>query len=410
MNVNTVRVVDVWLGQVLCLLLTCVRRCARGLGLEKPPSGPVRKILFIKLIEQGATVLACDALRRAAAMVGRENVYFCVFDENRPILDLVDLVPRENVLVIRNKGLATFAFDTLRVIQQCYALGIDATVDLELFSRAPAALAYLCGAQRRSGCHRFTTEGPYRGDLMTHRVQFSPHVHTSVMYSMLVEALALDATDIPLPKIAPPAMAPEAVPRFQPDGRTVERVETLLDSLGVSPTLGPLVLLNPNASDLMPLRKWPTERFVELAKRLLADDETIRIVVTGAPSEQGPAEAVCSAIDSPRAVCVAGKTTLYELMALYTMANVLVTNDSGPGHFAALTDIDTVVLFGPETPDRYRALGPRCHVVWAGLACSPCVNAFNHRFSPCTNNRCMQAITVDQVAETVHACLRDRQA
>ncbi len=47
----------------------------------------------------------------------------------------------------------------------------------------------------------------------------------------------------------------------------------------------PLVLLNPNASDMLPLRKWETGRFVELGKRLLAADNRMGIVVTGAPSE-----------------------------------------------------------------------------------------------------------------------------
>jgi ADP-heptose:LPS heptosyltransferase len=159
----------------------------------------------------------------------------------------------------------------------------------------------------------------------------------------------------------------------------------------------------------MPLRKWPQERFVELGRRLLASDDRLHLAITGAPSEREAAVALAGAIGSSRAVSVAGRTTLYELMTLYTLADVLVTNDSGPGHFAALTGIDTVVLFGPETAARYGPLGPRCHVMSAGLACSPCVNAFNHRFSPCTINRCMLEITVDQVFEAVGACLAARR-
>ena len=408
MNINTIRVVDVWAGQVGCLLLTGVRRLVRALGLKRAPSGPVKNVVFIKLIEQGATVLACDALRQAATLVGRENVYFCVFEENRPILDLVDLVPAENVIVIRNRSFGVFVRDMLGAIARMRGMPVDAAVDLEFFSRASAILAYVSGARRRVGCHRFTTEGPYRGDLFTHRLQYNPYLHTATFYSLSVTALSMEPGDVPLPKVPPPLLSDESVPPFVPDAETARRVERLLADHGAVPGRDRIVLLNPNASDLMPLRKWPTERFVELGKRLLGADDGIRVVITGAPSEQASAEAVCREIGSPRAFCLAGKTTLHELMTVYTLADVLVTNDSGPGHFAALTPIDTVVLFGPETPMRYGPIGRRCHVLWAGLACSPCVNAFNHRFSPCRRNECMQVITVDQVLDAVRACLAER--
>jgi ADP-heptose:LPS heptosyltransferase len=102
---------------------------------------------------------------------------------------------------------------------------------------------------------------------------------------------------------------------------------------------------------------------------------------------------------------LAGKTTLRELLILYTLADVLVTNDSGPAHFASLTDIHSIVLYGPETPKLFGALGRNSHALYAKLACSPCVNAFNHRFSPCTNNLCLQSISPDEVYAKLKACL-----
>ena len=62
-----------------------------------------------------------------------------------------------------------------------------------------------------------------------------------------------------------------------------------------------------------------------------------------------------------------------------------------------MTTIHTLTLFGPETPALFAANSPRSHVIWAGLACSPCVSAYNNRVSTCRDNRCMQQITVDQV-------------
>ena len=84
-------------------------------------------------------------------------------------------------------------------------------------------------------------------------------------------------------------------------------------------------------------------------------------------------------------------------MLIPSLAEVLVTNDSGPAHFATLTPIHAVTLFGPETPDLFAARTSRNTVLWAGIACSPCVSAYNNRQSPCRDNVCMQALTVEQV-------------
>jgi ADP-heptose:LPS heptosyltransferase len=56
---------------------------------------------------------------------------------------------------------------------------------------------------------------------------------------------------------------------------------------------------------------------------------------------------------------------------------MMLTNDSGPAHFAALAQLKTWVLFGPETPTLYGALDPNAEFIYKGLACSPCVSAAN---------------------------------
>ena len=171
----------------------------------------------------------------------------------------------------------------------------------------------------------------------------------------------------------------------------------------------PLVLLNANASDLIPLRKWDGERYVQLARRLLAEFGDLHVAFTGAPSEAPPIDALVRQVGDSRCFSMAGRTTMRQLLVLYTLADVIVTNDSGPAHFAALTDIEIVTLFGPETPKLWGVLGPRSHVISLGLPCSPCVSAYNNRLSSCTNNLCMQGITVDRVFETVRGLVERRR-
>src|SRR5439155_22329735 len=80
---------------------------------------------------------------------------------------------------------------------------------------------------------------------------------------------------------------------------------------------------------------------------------------------------------------------------------VLMITDTCPPHFAYMTPIHVITLFGPETPELFSARSPNAEFLYAGIACSPCVNAYNNRQSVCRNNICMQAISVDPVFEKV---------
>ncbi len=404
MKPETIRKIDNWIGKAVCFHLTCLRRLAAIFSqVEAPP--PPKKILFIKLIEQGATVLAGGAIQRAEAMVGRANVFFLVFEENKAILEIMDLIPRENILSIRNEGFPSFLKDLLLRLIAIRRLQIDAVVDMEFFARASAIIAYLTGAKRRAGLHRFTGELPYRGDLLTHRLLYNPYVHTALAYRLLVEALALPAGQIPMPKIVLDSSVESPPPfRSKPEERDDFRRRLAREGLDLEAG-GPVIILNPNASDLLPLRKWPLENFQALGASILRDYNDARLVVTGAPAEKEAAGELCRRWASPRVTNLAGKTTLRELLILYSLADVLVTNDSGPAHFASLTSIGSIVLYGPETPKLFGALGKRSRAIYAKLACSPCVNVFNHRFSPCTDNLCMQAIVPEQVYARVKECL-----
>jgi ADP-heptose:LPS heptosyltransferase len=396
--------IDRRVGVPVCFLLTMMRRIG-GLFGRRADHAPCRSMLLLKLAEQGSTVLAHEAIRTAVALVGRENVHFLVFEENRFIVDLLGLIPPENVLTVRTRSAWSMAVSCCRRLIEIRRKRIDACIDMEFYSRSSAVIAYLTGARRRVGFHTYFGEGPYRGDLLTHRVLYNPHRHTSQTFTCLVLALEADPEKFPALAVVPPPSPP--LPVFQP--ASVERLEMqrLIGSLGV-PATGRLILLNANAGDLLPLRKWAGENYVALARRLLQEFTGLSLVFTGSPAEAPRIEELVREVGSPRCLCLAGRTTLRQLVVVFGLAEVLVTNDSGPAHFAALTGIDIVSLFGPETPLLFAAPGPRNHPLWAGLACSPCINAFNNRQTACRDNLCMQMITVDQVFETVCRVYRQR--
>jgi ADP-heptose:LPS heptosyltransferase len=392
-GISTLQRTDRWIGVPLCLFLTVLRRFFES--AVSPGPRKVRRILFVKFAEQGSTVLAYPAIRRAIDMVGRENVYFVVFEDNRFILDVMGVIPEENVITIAIHSPIGLALDALRAVHRVRKIGIDAVVDLEFLTRFSAILTFTTGAKSRVGFHTFFGDGPYRGDLMTHRLLYNPHLHTSEMFEAMVEALTRDPAVLPTFDFTPSANQP--LPTVQPSPSEVAEVNALLQR--ENPRIGsaPLILLNPNASDLLPLRRWPSLRYVELAQRLLERYPDLFIGFTGSPAEAAPNSRLADQVVSNRVLVLAGKTTLRQLLVLYTRSDVLVTNDSGPAHFALMTPIRVVTLFGPETPALFGARSPNATALWAGIACSPCVNAYNNRQSVCRNNLCMQAITVDDV-------------
>lgn len=396
MNVRKMMWIDQWLGVPLCCALTFLKAFVPA----RKGVDAVHSIAFVKLAEQGSTVLAYRALETAVGRVGRENVFMVVFEDNRFIVDVLGLIPRENVITVRSDGLPGLIRSALAAVARLRALRVDAAIDLEFFARSSALLSYLSGAPVRVGFHAYFGEGPYRGNLMTHRVRYNPHLHTTQTFALLVAAIDEPPENFPRFDVKPePAGEPR--PLFRPASDEIVEMEALLERHTGLRGTPPLILLNANASDLIPLRRWNPERYVQLARCLLDRLPEVYVVFTGAAAEAAKIESLTREVGSDRCFSLAGKTTLRQLLVLYGLASVLVTNDSGPAHFASLTSIHSVTLFGPETPLLFAAATPRDTPVWAGIACSPCVSALNNRQSACRDNVCMQRISVGEVLQAV---------
>ena len=230
---------------------------------------------------------------------------------------------------------------------------------------------------------------------MTHRLVFNPFLHAGQIFRLLVEAI--DVSPEILPAMDTERWKDEQPPLIQPTNQEMDEVEAIVSRVTGRVDSPRIILLNANTGDLLPLRRWPRTRYVELARKLLDHYPNLVIGLTGSPSEAAGAQELVDAIDSDRCVNFGGTTTLRQLLVLYFQADVMVTNDSGPAHYSALSPIDVITLFGPETPAAFGSLSPRSHLFWAALPCSPCINAFNDRWSPCQDNLCMQRISVDDV-------------
>ena len=401
-SVNTMRAIDHWVGVPLCAVASPVVALIDSIKnvFSRSPSEP-RKLLFIELSEMGSAILVDPAMRNAQAR-GAE-LFFLIFKSNRASLTLLNTVKPENIFTIDSSSLGALIKDTLKFLLVARKHRIDTVIDLELFSRFTALLTGLCGARRRVGYHIFHGEGLWRGFMLTRKVHYNPHIHITKNFLSLIHAAFAKEIEVPFSKIHiadSEVRLEQAVIDSTALSKVRERIEKLSETFGIQFKQGGqrLILVNPNASDLLPQRRWAQQRFSELIQALSLLYPNDLILITGSPAEFEYVEKVRAVANVKNALNFAGQVSFAELPPLYTLSDVMVTNDSGPGHFSAVTPLRTVVLFGPETPALYGSVG-KSIAITANLACSPCVSAANHRKTPCHDNVCMQAITVAQVVE-----------
>jgi ADP-heptose:LPS heptosyltransferase len=401
-SVNTMRAIDHWVGVPLCAVASPIVALMDGIkNIFSRNSDQPRKLLFIELSEMGSAILVDPAMRNAQAR-GAE-LFFLIFKSNRASLTLLNTVKPENIFTIDSSSLGGLIKDTLKFLLVARKHRIDTVIDLELFSRFTALLTGLCGARRRVGYHIFHGEGLWRGFMLTRKVHYNPHIHITKNFLSLIHAAFAKELEVPFSKIQiadSEVRLEQAVIDPVVLNKVRERIEKLSATFSIAFKQGQqrLILVNPNASDLLPQRRWAQQRFSELIQGLNQRYPNDLILITGSPAEFEYVEKVRAVANVKNALNFAGQVSFAELPPLYTLSDVMVTNDSGPGHFSAVTPLRTVVLFGPETPALYGSIG-KSIAITANLACSPCVSAANHRKTPCHDNVCMQAITVAQVLE-----------
>ena len=389
MNIGFQRAVDRLVGVPVCAALSLLHRLGPKPAAPKPP----RRILVILLSEMGSLVLARSMFVRLKNLYPGASIHALLFAKNREVLDLLEVIPKENVLTLDDRSLGLFAADSLKVLRTLRALKLDVVIDCELFARVSSVFSGLSGAAVRVGFHRHTQEGLYRGSFINRPVLYNPYRHLSLQFLTLVGAI--ESNTVPVGKDAvvgacePPPML--AFPKEE-----LEQVTAKLHADFPAIKGKDLVLVYPSGG-LLPIRAWPLEHYFRLSTSLLEAGYAVGAI--GLPADKPIGQAVVAHCRNPNCIDLTGYTdSVRHLLALFHRAALLVTNDGGPGQFAALTPVPTIILFGPETPLLYRSLARNAFCFHLQLPCSPCLTAYNHRMSPCDgDNQCLKQITPEQV-------------
>jgi ADP-heptose:LPS heptosyltransferase len=398
MDLASQRKIDRIVGALLCRLFSLFHLKKQRVDPDFRP----KRILIILLSEMGSWVLAHAMFQKIKALYPKASVSVLLFKKNREIVDLLGYVPEENIITLDPSSISTLLADTLRIWLKMRYIRFDTVIDCELFHRIGAIFSYLSGAKIRVGFHPHTQEGLYRGRFINRPVLYNPYQHISQQFVTLVDAI--DSATIPKAKRLVGAKAANP-PEVAIAASEIDTIKQRLNQRQLDLTHQRLVLIYPGGG-LLPIRAWPLKSFCRLAAMLIESGYIVGII--GLSEDQAIAETIVSFCNHLNCVNLTGFTqSIRQLMALFHIASLLITNDGGPGQFAALTPIPTIVFFGPETPLLYGALDNKTIVFHKPFSCSPCITAYNHRNSPCNgDNVCLKAILVEEVFEKARQILK----
>jgi ADP-heptose:LPS heptosyltransferase len=401
MNINVQRWVDRWVGIPLCAAVSLFEALATPFR-AKDTNQP-RAIVIILLSEMGSLVLAHDMFARLKTRYPDAELHALLFGKNREILDLMRVIRPEHVHTVDDKSLSSLLSSLWRSVIGLRRAGVNVAIDCELFSRISSLLSYASGASVRVGFHRHTQEGLYRGSHINRPVPYNPYQHIGAQFLTL--ARAIDSDTVPkskLPSNVSVMLPTRAPPQVQLQPELLASVKQRLAHDFPAIAGKPLVLVYPGGG-ILPIRAWPLESYTAMCNGLVKDGCAVAVI--GLKDDQALAQQLVANVkkaypESP-AIDLTGYTrSIAELLGLFHVAKLLVTNDGGPGQFAALTPINTVMLFGPETPALYAPLTPKCYSFYSQWPCSPCLTAYNHRNSFCDgDNKCLKVIAPEAVLE-----------
>jgi heptosyltransferase-2 len=252
-------------------------------------------------------------------------------------------------------------------------------------SFSSAIMALISGAPARIG---FATEG--RGLLLTKRVPYRHDRHEVLNFLEVLKSDGMVIHD-----------------DFLEYWTTLEEeriADDLLDREGVMAT-DKIVAIHPFSS--ISARGWHLENYASLVSRL--HKEGYRTMILGAPGDKVVFDGMRH-LFGPLCADLVGKADIRITMALLRKSSLFVGNDSGVMHLAAAAGIPLVVLFGPQSPIKFRPWSTHARIMYKNFPCSPCRQKFFTECEPSPRMRpaCMEAVTVDEVFRECVDILRER--
>jgi lipopolysaccharide heptosyltransferase II len=318
-------------------------------------STPVFHALKVKYPKANVTALCVPRVREVLAMCPDvdEVIVYDEDGEDRPLLSKLTLIHR----------LRTKKFDAVFILRKSFSrtlLTALAGIPVRVGFAAPWWKVFLTTVVSEAGMDE---------------------QHRSDVYLRVVEAAGIEVRD--------------RTCRLKAKPELLKGWHDRLVAMGVAEGERVVVV---NTGGNWDLKQWPLERFAELVKAIHTR-KMGRVILPGAAKDVERVKKIAT-LSGTEPLIVAGETGLSCLAGLFSCADVLVTADTGPLHLASALGTKVVALFGPTSPE---ITGPRgvgrSVVIRKDVGCNkaPCY------YLECSDNRCMKAIEVEDVLQTLQS-------
>jgi heptosyltransferase-1 len=339
----------------------------KNMCVEKPP----KKILIVKPSSLGDVVHSLPLLSSIRSGFPKAEIHWVIAKglegllEGHPMIDGLVIINKDMWKKISRTG------ETVREIRGLFrslrGAGYDMVIDLQGLLRS-GLITMSTGAHLRIGF-----AGAREGSTFFYnkKVSTGRDMHAVERYLKIAEELGCDGGRVLFP--------------FPPEKGGLPGIKEFKASLN------DYAVLVPGAR--WDTKIWPAERFGMLASML-----PLKSVVIGSGKDVPIADRIVG-IAGGKAVSLAGRTTLAELVEIMRGARMVISNDSGPMHIAAALNVPVAALFGPTSPERTGPYGKGHVIVRSERGCSPC---FRKR---CRDFRCMQEISPEAVFGKIRGLL-----
>ncbi len=326
-----------------------------------------RKILIIKPSSLGDIVHSLPFLNTVRKRFPGAEIHWLVargFEgllEGHPMIDRLWIINKDawkKIEHIRGTlGEISSLFRELKMEEFDLAIDLQGLLRSGVITAATGAPVRIGFKEAREGSRLF----------YTHKVEGGKDIHAVDRYLKIVDFLGYDVSDIRFP-----------IPTFDIRHSTFNIHK-------------PYAVIVPGAR--WKTKTWPAENFGKLSALL-----PLETVVVGSRSDTIIADEIV-VLSGGKAISLAGKTDLKQLIEIMRKARFVVSNDSGPMHIAAALGVPVFAVFGPTDPLRTGPYGKGHTIIKADVSCSPC---FRKR---CDDMKCMQSLTVEKVYREIKSRL-----
>ncbi|HMF56796.1 MAG TPA: glycosyltransferase family 9 protein [Pyrinomonadaceae bacterium] len=307
-----------------------------------------RNILVIDFGQLGDVVLSLPALSAIRVRFPRARITVAVGKSCAPVVEMSGYANK--TLAVDRVGLRDgpkplSIWKIIQIVKAVRREQFDFVIDLHSLSETNL-LGFLSGAPKRLYARRPNRSLDFLANFSTRPPVEDQKRHAVDRYLDVLAPLGV--------KDAP------RVPKLKTRAEDNADVERMLKKEKADAGT-PLVGLFPGAGH--PSRRWPLERFAELADSFVRNDG-LRVIVFAGPEEQSFIKEVRTKF--PRNAIIFDRLTLPQLASALARLSVLVSNDTGPMHIAAAVGTSVTLLLDGRAPESYLPVEGRHNIVRGG--------------------------------------------